>query len=575
MKVNIKQNNKGQSYIEVNKFGYDLLQDPILNKGTSFREDELDRFKIRGLVPPYKSTLSEKVVEIYHILQEKSSLLEKHIYLRSLQDRNETLFYALMAKYTSEIMPLVYTPVVGEACQKYSKIFRRPRGLFLSYQDIDHLDDILSDSHFDDVRAIVVSDGERILGLGDQGAGGMGIPVGKLSLYTACGGIAPNQTLPILLDMGTDNEERLNDPLYIGARHKRIRGQEYDRFVDCFVKAVKKRFPHVLLQWEDFAQQNALRLLEKYKDQLCTFNDDIQGTASVVLGTLIAAANVVKTPLKDQKIVVVGAGSAGVGISNLIVEAMVDKGLTRQQARDQIYLIDREGLIVEDRPCKDFQKPFAKPHAHVADWEAEDHKKISLLDTVAHSQATMIIGVCGQGGMFTESVIKQMAKNTARPIVFPLSNPTANAEAEPSQIMDWTNDQAVVGTGSPFPEYYYKGALRRVDQVNNSYIFPGMGLGVIAVESHRVTEHMFITAARALASCSPSVDDKDANLLPDLKEVRRVSRTIGIAVAKEAIENGLTDYDKNLPESDIEQIVDAAMWQPEYLPYRLPGETFE
>lgn len=567
MKINLKKDEAGNKYIEVDKVGYELIDNPILNKGRSFSPEEHGLLKVRGLVPPKTISLDEVVEKNYKVLQNKPNDLERHIFLRAIQDRNETMFYALINRYIEEIMPLIYTPTVGAACQQFAQIYRRARGIFISYPNRDHIDEILDHKYFEDTEVIVVSDGERILGLGDQGAGGMGIPIGKLSLYTACAGIAPNKTLPIILDVGTDNEELLNDPLYLGWHNKRIRGAEYDEFVDKFVKAVKKRFPNILLQWEDFAQSNALKLLNRYKDQLCTFNDDIQGTAAIVVGALLSGVSASGISLDKQKIVVVGAGSAGVGISNLITDAMVDEGMSRKDAEGSIFLVDRYGLITDNINSLDFQAPFVKSSGMLDLWKVINKENITLLETIANSKATMLIGVCGQAGIFTRDIIEQLTANCARPIIFPLSNPTAKAEANPHDMLDWTNGKAIVGTGSPFPLYANGGKERRIDQVNNAYIFPGIGLGIRAVNGRRITDRMFLISAKALSDLSPARVDSSANLLPPLKEVRTVSRYIAVAVAKEAVRAGLTD-NPNLTDSEIIALIDDYMWEPVYLPYR-------
>ncbi len=569
MKIDIKKDDKGQKYVELDVYGYDLINNPLLNKGRSFSHEERVNFKLRGIVPPSNFPLEEIVDKNFQVILDKSTDLERHIYLRSLQDRNETLFYALLNKYIEKIMPLVYTPTVGLACQHFGQIYRRPRGVFISHPNRDAIDEILDHDYFDGTEVIVVSDGERILGLGDQGAGGMGIPIGKLSLYTGCAGIAPNKTLPIILDVGTDNEQLLNDPLYIGWRHKRIRGAEYDEFIDKFVTAVKKRFPKVLLQWEDFAQPNALKLLNRYKNELCTFNDDIQGTASIVVGALLAATIASGVPLSKQKIIVVGAGSAGVGIANLILDAMVDDGITREDAYKAFFMVDRYGLITDNIDSLDFQKPFSRKSSDVANWSVANSQNITLLETVINSGATMLIGVSAQGGIFTRDVIKALAKNTEHPIVFPLSNPTEKCEANPHDVLDWSDAKAIVGTGTAYSPYETVNGPKRIDQVNNSYIFPGLGLGVLAIGATRVTDRMFLIAAKALAAISPVNHDKNGNLLPPLSEVRNVSRDIAIAVAEEAIREGLTGYGSDLNRVEIEQIIDDYIWEPVYLPYHL------
>ena len=567
MKLNVCKDETGQKYLEVDTYGYDLINNPILNKGRSFSEQERIDFKLRGLVPPSSYSLDDVVDKDYKVIQNLTDDLGRHVFVRGMQDRNETLFYALLGKYTEEMMPLVYTPTVGQACQKFGQIYQRPRGLFISYPNRDHIDEILDQEALDGTEVIVVSDGERILGLGDLGAGGMGIPIGKLSLYTACAGIAPNKTLPIILDAGTDTESLLSDPLYIGWRNKRIRGKEYDDFVEKFVIAVKKRFPNVLLQWEDFAQSNALKLLDRYKDQLCTFNDDIQGTASIVVGALLAGISASGIDLVKHKVVVLGAGSAGVGISNLIAQAMMDAGLTKQAAHDNIFLVDRYGLITDKTESLDFQKPFLKPVATLKSWKIADTSNITFQETVTEAKATMIIGVCGQTGAFTQEIIEQMAKNCARPIIFPLSNPTSKCEAHPHDVLRWTNGKAIVGTGSPFSPYMEGDKERRIDQVNNAYIFPGIGLGIRAVNGSRITDRMFLIASESLAEISPAKQDPTANLLPRLKDVRAVSRHIAIAIAKEAVATGLSSM-KDLTEKQIIDLIDDYMWEPVYIPYR-------
>lgn len=567
MKIDLKKDMAGSEYIETNSYGYELLTNPILNKGSSFSSEEISSLKLRGLVPVETTTLSKAVNEIYQIINQKDDNFDRHLYLRSLQDCNETLFYAVLNRYPEETMPVIYTPTVGQACQRFSQIYQSPRGVFISYPDRNHIDEILENSRFDDTEVIVVSDGERVLGLGDQGIGGMGITIGKLSLYTMCAGIPPYKTLPIVLDNGTDNESLLNDPSYLGWRNRRIRGQEYDEFIEKFILAVRKRFPNLLLQWEDFAQPNALNLLNRYKGQLCCFNDDIQGTAAVVVSTLLAASNALNTKLPQQKIVVVGAGSAGVGISNLIIDAMVDLGAERRAAVENIFLVDRDGLITDKVKTLAPQQPFVKSLSSLHGWNIANDTNISLLETVSNTQATIIIGVSTQAGIFTREIIEKLANHCERPIIFPLSNPTNKAEAHPHDILTWTKGKAIVGTGSPFPPYITGKNQRRIDQVNNCYIFPGIGLGIRAVNSKRITDQMFLIAAKALADLSPAKDNLQSTLLPSLKEMRKVSRHIAIKIAKESVRSGLTEI-KNLDEKTITDLIDQYIWKPIYLPYR-------
>jgi malate dehydrogenase (oxaloacetate-decarboxylating) len=445
-------------------------------------------------------------------------------------------------------------------------LFRKPRGLFLSVPHRKRIREILANPHFEHTEVIVVTDGERILGLGDQGAGGMGIPIGKLALYTACGGIAPNTCLPILLDVGTDNQERLNDPLYIGWHHERIHGQDYDDFVEEFVSAVAQRWPHALLQWEDFAKNNATRLLDRYRDRLCTFNDDIQGTAAVATGTLLSAIQVTGVPITNQHICIVGAGSAGCGIASLLLEAMIEAGLTPEDARKRFFMVDYEGLLCEGmNSITSFQQPFLRDRSLATHWQVENPGRISLLDVVRNARPTTLIGVSGQPGAFTERVVRAMAANNPRPVIFPLSNPTSRAEATPTDIETWTQGRAIIGTGSPFPPLFRNGKPFSVDQTNNSYIFPGVGLGAIASRARRVTDTMFMAAAKALAALSPARNDPMKNLLPPVTALREVSIAVAIAVARQAHKEGLTD---GISADEIEAAIHAKMWTPQYLPYR-------
>src|SRR5215210_4775524 len=429
--------------VETARSGYDLLNSPLLNKGTAFTDEERDAFDLHGLLPPMVSTLDEQAARRLQAMRQLPNDFERYLFLRGLQDTNEVLFYALLVRHLEEMLPIVYTPTVGLGCQYFSQSFRKPRGLFLSLPHQERIARILGHPRFDNVEAIVVTDGERILGLGDQGAGGMGIPIGKLSLYTGCGGLHPATTLPILLDVGTDNPERLSDPLYIGWRHERLHGEAYDDFIEAFVQAVIERWPHVLLQWEDFARNNATRLLELYRDRLCTFNDDVQGTAVVAAGTLLAAVNVTGVPMREQRIAVLGAGGAGSGISALLLRAMIEDGLPEAEARSRFFLVDRDGLLVEGMPgLMPFQEPFVQPRSAVAGWALERESMIGLGDVARQAQPTVLIGVSGQPGAFPESVVRTMTASVERPVIFPLSNPTSRAEATPIDVMAWTEGRA-------------------------------------------------------------------------------------------------------------------------------------
>lgn len=545
--------------------GYNLLFDPLLNKGTAFTEAERDAFDLHGLLPPTIGTLDEQVSRRLQALRSFSTDIERYAFLRDLQDTNETVFFALLVQNIEELLPIVYTPTVGEGCQKFSRLFRKPRGLFLSLPIRQRIKQILANPQFDSIETIVITDGERILGLGDQGAGGMGIPIGKLALYTAAGGLAPGTTLPIMLDVGTDNPERLADPLYIGWRHERVRGDDYDNFVEEVVSAIDARWPHVMLQWEDFAKANATRLLERYRNRLCTFNDDIQGTAAVATGALLAAVNVTGVPLTEQRVAIVGAGSAGSGIATLILEAMIDAGLSAHEAARRFFMVDRDGLLVDGmNGIETFQRPFLQPRSVASGWTLEHPDKVALIDVVRGAKPTVLIGVSGQPGAFSEPVVRAMAEHNARPIIFPLSNPTSRAEATPTDVDAWTGGRAIISTGSPFPPLDRGGAPFKIDQTNNSYIFPGIGLGAIAVESRRISDGMFMAAAKALADLSPARADPRANLLPPVRALREVATAVAVAVGVQACREGLC---KIISRDEIEQRVRGKMWTPAYVPY--------
>jgi malate dehydrogenase (oxaloacetate-decarboxylating) len=557
--------------VETVRSGYELLNDPLLNKGTAFTEAEREAFELHGLLPPHVATLDWQVRRRLDAFRALGSDLQKYVFLRGLQDSNETLFYALLTRNIEEMMPIVYTPTVGLGCQLFSHIFRKPRGLFLSLPLKDRIADILRHPRFDGVEAIVVSDGERILGLGDQGAGGMGIPIGKLSLYTACAGLNPSTTLPVLLDVGTDNKDLLDDPIYIGWRHERVRGQTYDDLVDTFAEAVRARWPHVLLHWEDFAIGNANRLLARYRDRLCSYNDDIQGTAAVAVSTLLAAVTVTGEELARQRIAVLGAGSAGTGICALLLRAMVAAGLSEAEAAARFYLVDRGGLLVEGMAgLQPFQARFAQSRERLAGWtNLQSPPRIGLTDVIANAHPTVLIGTSGQPHAFTEPMVRAMAAHVRRPIIFPLSNPTERSEASPLELDAWTEGRAIIGTGSPFPPLRRDGREIRVDQTNNAYVYPGIGLGAIAVKARRISDAMFLAAARTLAELSPARNDPAANLLPPLVSLRKISFHVAVAVAEQAVAEGLADP---LPRGDIAAAVRVKMWQPLYAPYRRPPD---
>jgi malate dehydrogenase (oxaloacetate-decarboxylating) len=554
-----------EKVIRTHLTGIDLLVNPRLNKGTAFTAEERDSFALHGLVPPHIGTLEDQRERRKIAMRNRSSSFSKYRLMRDLQDNDETLFYSFIEHNVEELLPIVYTPAVGEGCQRFSEIWRKPRGLFLSYPNKDRIEQILSHPRYDDVRCIVVSDGERILGLGDQGAGGMGIPIGKMALYTALGGIPPEHCLPILLDVGTDNERLLNDEIYIGWRHKRIRGQEYDDFVEAFVSAVERRWPHILLQWEDFAGVNASRLLDRYRDRLCTFNDDIQGTAAVTTGTLLAAVHATGIPLREQTIAMFGAGSAGIGIINMVIEAMQEEGLSEAEARKRIYAFNRYGLLVEGcRGIRPEQEHLVRKREDVAGWKLSGGEDISLLDVARNAKLTVLAGVSAQAGAFTEEVVREMARHTDRPAILPLSNPTSKSEAIPADLLRWTDGRALVGTGSPFPPVEVNGRMVRISQINNSFIFPGLALGILVSKARRVTDNMFMAAAKTLASLSPARNDKNEALLPPIGDSRKVGLIVGEAVAQQALADGVADPPSN---ESMKERIDAYVWEPVYRPY--------
>jgi malate dehydrogenase (oxaloacetate-decarboxylating) len=545
--------------------GMDLLDTPLLNKGTAFTEEERRLFGLLGLLPPHVETLEEQVVRAYEAYQRKDDDLERHIYLRALQDTNEVLFYRLLLDHIEEMTPIVYTPTVALACQQFSHIYRRPRGLFVSYPRRDSITTLLRNRPNPNVDVIVVTDGERILGIGDQGAGGLGIPIGKLSLYTLIGGIRPERTLPIVLDVGTNNQERLNDPEYLGWRHARITGQDYFDFIDQFVLAVKQEFPDTCLQWEDFANSHARPILERYRDELVTFNDDIQGTAAIALGAILGAIKVTGKSLRDQQIVMLGAGSAAIGVADGLRAAMKEEGLSEQEARSRFWLLNSKGLLHSGR--KDLspeQTVYAQPDSRISGWPRISNGRIGLADVIGKIDATILIGLSTVGGAFSEPIVREMARKIERPVIFPLSNPTANSEATAEDLIRWTDGRALLATGSPFAPVDYGGRKIPIAQCNNVYIFPAVGLGVVASSARRVTDSMMLAAARALATNSPALKDSSASLLPPLTDLRRVAAEIALAVGTQAQKDNVA---AKLAEDELRQRVTAAQWTPNYPSY--------
>lgn len=542
-----------------------LLETPLLNKGNAFSKEERRDLNILGLLPEVIDTIDEQKDRAYQQLHAFHTDMDKHIYLRNIQDTNETLYYRLVTEHLEEIMPIIYTPTVGQACQQFSKIYRRHRGLFISYDDQNSIDDMLQNATKKNVKVIVVTDGERILGLGDQGIGGMGIPIGKLALYSACGGISPAYTLPITLDIGTNNQELIDDPLYMGSKHPRITGQDYDDFLESFIQSVTNRWPNALIQFEDFSGVNANRLLDRYRKRICCFNDDIQGTAAVTVGTLLAACKAKNEPLKDQVITFCGAGSAGCGIAEQIVAQMVSEGISEAQARSQIFMINSRGLVVDNMSgLKDFQLGFCQPSSVVLNWGISEDTA-SLEQTVKHSKTTVLIGVSTVAGLFTQEIVEQVYRNAPRPIILPLSNPTSKVEALPKDIIEWTDGNAIIATGSPFEPVSYQGKDYPIAQCNNAYIFPGIGLGAVACEARYITNGMLMASSYALAEYSATHNQNTETLLPSLNDIRAVSQFIAKAVYKQAIVDRAA-----WPTSDerIDQRIERNFWEPEYRNYR-------
>jgi len=544
-----------QMYKEPDRRGSDILHDPRFNKGTAFTEAERDALKIRGLLPPRIFTQKEQQSRVLGNFRRKNSDLEKHIFMVALQDRNECLYFRTVIDNLAEMLPIIYTPTVGEACRLFGHIFRRPRGLYVSSADRGRVRQLLQNWTEEEVSIVVVTDGERILGLGDLGAHGMGIPIGKLALYTACAGVHPSLCLPVTLDVGTNNEVLLADPLYTGLPQRRLRGPDYDSFVDEFVMAVQETFPGVLVQFEDFATENALRLLDRYRNRICTFNDDIQGTAAVVLAGLLSATRITGRPLKHQKILFYGAGAAASGIANLIVSAMQAEGLSEEQSRGNCWFVDSKGLVVKSRTdLAEHKKPYAHDYPFSAD----------LLGSIQALRPTALIGVSAQQGSFTPPVLRALAEINDQPIIFALSNPTSKSECTAEQAYAGTDGRCVFAAGSPFGPVVHKGRTYVPGQGNNSYIFPGLGLGVIAAGAHRVTDAMFDAAARTLAATLTEESLAQGLIYPPLASIREVSLGIAVAVARVAWQSGLAT--KPQPE-DLTAHVRSLMYEPDYPSY--------
>jgi len=564
----IHRDAQGRTVVKVPYHGPALLRQPMYNKGSAFNAEERDVFGLEGLLPARVSTLDLQSRRMYENISRKTDPLEKHIGLSSLQDRNEVLFYRLLLDHAEEYLPIVYTPTVGLACQQFSHLFRRPRGVWITPGDKGRIEQVLGDAPFEDIRLIVVTDNERILGLGDQGCGGMDIPIGKLALYTMAAGIHPTQVLPVSLDVGTDNQALLADEHYLGWPNPRLRGEPYHELVEEFVQAVRRRFPRALLQWEDFKQQNAFDLLDRYRHVLPSFNDDIQGTAAVAVAGIASGARAIGTTLSQQRVVILGAGAAGIGIARQLRAAMQRDGLAGDDLVRAIAVLDSGGLLIHGRAFKEPSKEeFAWAAALAAAMGFTPDKPGDLLAVVKAIRPTVLLGTSGEAGAFTEPVVRAMAGAVARPIILPFSNPTSKSEAIPSDLIEWTDGRSLVATGSPFAPVSYGGRTIRIGQGNNVFIFPGVGLGVLVSEAREVTDSMFTTAATTLAGCASDQDLASGSLYPRVTELRRISAAIAEAVVREAVNAGVG---RKIADDKIRQTVADAMWTPEY-PVFEPG----
>ena len=553
--------------IYISYAGPSLLETPLLNKGSAFSGRERLNFNLIGLLPPRYENIEEQVKRAYMQYKSFDQPINKHIYLRAVQDNNETLFYRLLNEHLVEMLPIIYTPTVGEACEHFSDIYRSARGIIASYEERQFMDEILRSVTKDRVKVIVVTDGERVLGLGDQGVGGMGIAIGKLSIYTSCGGISPAYTLPVALDVGTNNKTLLNDPYYMGMRHPRIEKAEYDAFVDNFINAAQKRWPGVLIQFEDFAQPNAMPILQRHRENVCCFNDDIQGTATVTLGTLLSACRKKGESLSNQKVIFVGSGSAGCGIAELIINAMVIEGLTDTQARARVFMVDRIGLLTQGMTdLLDFQERLVQFSSALKEWELTSGSAYAnLMDVISNTQASILIGVSGKPGLFTEEVIRGMLASCPRPIILPLSNPSQHVEAHPQDVVTWTDGKAIVATGSPFEEVEHDSKPFEISQCNNSYVFPGVGLGVISCKAKLVSDEMLMVASTTLAELSPGQEDQSSAVLPPLTALPQISRKIAFKVAKAAIAQDLA---REMTDDELLASIERNFWTPAYREYR-------
>jgi malate dehydrogenase (oxaloacetate-decarboxylating) len=550
--------------LNTNQTGYDLLVNPRLNKGSAFTQEERQVFQLQGKLPHHVETIEEQSFRIYKQYQSYDSDLGKNIFLNALHDTNETLFYRFVGEHLEEMLPIIYTPTISNAVEQFSLQLRRPRGLYLAYPDRDQMETMIANRSNQEIDLMVVTDGERVLGIGDQGIGGMNISIGKLMVYVLCAGVNPLRKLAITLDVGTNNQELLDDPMYLGWRHKRITGKEYDDFINLFVCTVRKYLPNTFLHWEDFGRDNARRNLERYREKFCSFNDDMQGTGAVTLAVILAGLYASGRKLSQERIVFFGAGTAGTGVADQLFAAMVRQGSLPEAAAKCFYLIDQPGLLVDDMDgLTDFQQPYARAASEVRAWKI-DGKNPNLLDVIHYAKPTILVGCSAVAGAFSEEVVRAMSEYTDRPIILPLSNPTSRAEANPADIYEWSQGKALVATGSPFADITYQEKKIRISQSNNAFIFPGIGLGVIACRPKKLTDEMIWAAAEALSKFSPVFKDKDAPLLPDLSKVREISLAIAKRVIEEARNQNLATYQN---EHSVDEAIQQVIWQAKYYPY--------
>jgi malate dehydrogenase (oxaloacetate-decarboxylating) len=553
-------------YIETSLCGKPLLTTPQLNKGTAFTYEERKEFGLLGKLPHQVETLEEQTKRAYLQYSSYTTRLQQNIYLNNLHDKNQVLFYKLLNKHVGEMLPTIYTPIVGTAVKRFSHEYRQPRGLYIAHTDKNLIEEIVNNRSNPEVDLIVVTDGEGVLGIGDQGIGGMDIPVAKLMVYSLCGGIDPTHTLPVFLDVGTNNQDLLNDPMYLGCRHPRISNEAYDDFIATFVSAIRKHFPKAFLHWEDFGRRNARHILDQFQDELCTFNDDIQGTGAVTLAALLAACDVTGKKLSDQRLVVFGAGSAGTGISDQIIDALMREGLTAEEAYQRFWLIDRQGLLLNNHyDLTEAQKPYARDRKELDSWSIHDKQRASLTDTVRHVKPTILIGCSAQTGAFSQDIIEIMTAHCDRPIIFPLSNPDEKCEAQPVDILNWSQGKALIATGTAFPDVEYQNRMVKIAQCNNALVFPGIGLGILAVNASRLTKEMILAASETLCKFAPSKKDSFLPLLPSLDNAQVVAKEIAIAVAQCAINSGHAQKNQN---KDLKKLIDELFWEPRYLPFK-------